>query len=208
MKKGLFTCFGVLVAGFASALSVQWNWDSYGNIDPSTTDTSFYLVYSETALSGSTNQEIAATAANAALNGGAGTTIVHPGSWSATTSVGGTENWTNSNRVSFNDWSGALGTGYYYLVVFNSKPDGTADADYSVALAGSVSGSGVTATVGADGKVTITGTSVGPDDSPSGILFADPTWISWGYRDAAPEPTALALLALGAAGLALRRKVA
>lgn len=188
MKKNLLAIFGVLLAGWASAITMSWEWDSYGAL--SSDSDSFYLVYSETKLDaqGAANQALASQGSGSATMG--------------SLLDGASLDDTNSNSVDFNGLSAV--SGYYYMVVFNTNP-ATGEASYSVAQAGSVNNVATQ-----DGQVTF-GTGAGevnPDEIPNDILFTDPTWISWGYRDAAPEPTALALLALGAAGLALRRKVA
>lgn len=93
-------------------------------------------------------------------------------------------------------------SGYYYMVIFENNT--TSDTNYAVA------------------KTTqITGTANGVDDNDQGVYNTDAgsvpdvaeyvelNWMAgstWGAPLQTPEPTAMALLALGVAGLALRRK--
>jgi hypothetical protein len=98
----------------------------------------------------------------------------------------------------------AFGDGYFYLVVFKTGTnDGTND-QYAVSQAVKYSG-GTNAT--ADAAKGIYDITVDDNELTMGDYIEIP-WLGGTWRDAVvPEPTALALLALGVAGLALRRKI-
>ena len=95
---------------------------------------------------------------------------------------------------------GSLTSGIYYYFVFVANA-GTAEAGtYAIA--------GAQYLADKNGKITSPGFfDTTADSPPSYIEFADLSWIVANHKSA-PEPTVLALLALGVAGLALRRKVA
>lgn len=91
---------------------------------------------------------------------------------------------------------------YYYLVFVANGGGNAASGTYAIAGAQYV-------TTGQGGKITSPGFyDVEADSDPDYVgEFADLSWIAANHKSA-PEPTVLALLALGFAGLALRRKVA
>ena len=98
----------------------------------------------------------------------------------------------------------AFGDGYFYLVVFKTGTDNGTDDLYAVSQAVRYSG-GTDAT--ADAKNGIYDITVS-EDLPNLGQYIETPWLGGTWRDAVvPEPTALALLALGVAGLALRRKI-
>ncbi len=88
---------------------------------------------------------------------------------------------------------------YYYFVIFDE--DNTTDGDYMVSNA-------LKYTAGSGGNGITSGTVGGPGTVPDANDFFDPGWMggTWSAPRQTPEPTALALLALGIAGFALRRK--
>ena len=211
MRKCLLAALGAMVVGYASAVTVSWQWNSNA---PGTweSNSSVYFVYSTTQLTSGTQ---VVTAVNNTIAGEgygtesgaegdtAGSSFVAADSISGQTVQGPATDKSPAtgytNHVGFGNVTNA---GYYYLVIFNNT--NVADATkYAVAQAGTVGG-----VVCENGYVNVNGNDyVTPDGAPIKAEFLDPTWIGGTYRDAAPEPTALALLALGLAGAALRRRV-
>ena len=201
MKRFLLIFAGACVAGLASAINTSWQWTSNGSDWQA--GSSVYFVYSTTQIN-SAAEVVAAANSQYGGEGAAGDT---PGSsWSSPTAPTGATSVEvyddpydgKSNYVGVTTSIGA-GTYYYYLVVFNNKVVGDATA-YAVAQAGTTG----QVVVSGDGKVYPPTSGQG---DPPPLEFLDPTWIGGTFRDAAPEPTALALLALGLAGAALRRRV-
>lgn len=95
----------------------------------------------------------------------------------------------------------AFGSGYFYLVVFKTGTnDGTND-QYAVSQAVRYT-EGVSNASNGIYDINVDG------DAPEMGQYIEIPWLGGNWRDAVvPEPTALALLALGVAGLALRRKI-
>ncbi len=95
----------------------------------------------------------------------------------------------------------AFGDGYFYLVVFKTGTETTDDPQYAVSQAVKYTANESNAT---NGIYDIDVDGATPDMGQ----FIEIPWLGGTWRDAVvPEPTALALLALGVAGLALRRKI-
>lgn len=219
MRKVCVALLGaVLAVGSLPAITVTWNWNSYAgeSLNGDTANVAIYMVYSQKQLTSGTQVVSAANVgygtksevkaegdtagsswASATLPDGANPSFFGPDAAGTATDEAGTR---FTNSVGFGDET--LKSGYYYLVVFNNKVVDQA-TKYAVAQAGAVGGTAVE-----NGYLGIEGNQfVDPDGTPLPGKYLDPTWMFGTFRDAAPEPTALALLALGVAGAALRRRV-
>ncbi len=211
MRKCLLAAFGAMIVGYASAVTVSWQWNSNAS-GTWESNSSVYFVYSTTQLTSGTQ---VVTAVNNEIGGqGYGTASGAEGDTAGSTFVSASDISGQDVRGPAKEKNPATGytnhvgfgnvtnEGYYYLVIFNNS--NVADATkYAVAQAGTVGN-----TVCDNGYVNVAGSDyVTPDGKPIKAEFIDPTWIAGTFHAPMPEPTALALLALGLAGAALRRRV-
>lgn len=114
----------------------------------------------------------------------------------------GTRSYEYSTTDGLSVWEnlGNLTSDTYYYLVFVAKNDTAEAGTYAIAGAKYVADS--------NGNITSPGFfDTAADSPPSYIEYADLSWIAANHKSA-PEPTVLALLAMGVVGLALRRKVA
>ena len=96
---------------------------------------------------------------------------------------------------------GTLNSGTYYSLVF-AFTSGDQQGHYAM-----TQGVQYTVTDGTPGKGFVNAAASGSSGMPSPAEWLDISWSSANNVRGTPEPTALALLAFGVAGLALRRRV-
>lgn len=212
MRKVLFVLLGVLAVESLSAVAVTWNWNSNAGTSLNGSS-SFYFVYSESRLTSGTQVVSAVNASLGENVKGYGSATGAEGDTAGSSFVpnvpSGPQTVVKGNATNITGYTNhvglgnvALQSGHYYLVVFND-PNIEDATKYAVAQAGALGGVAVE-----NGYLQVSDDQfVLPGNPPLPGQFIDPTWMFGTFRDAAPEPTALALLALGVAGAALRRRV-
>lgn len=180
MRKLLLALACMALSSAAFAVHVNWRWDD-AQMTGWASSSSAYMVYSSSEMGW---QDVLSAAKAGASTGDtnvvASSNILEFGS---------------TGIVGFDELPSS-GTYYCYFALFDNKNPADAES-YAIAQAGE------------NGQVTFSehGISIpGPGDVPQAVNFLDPTWLAGNY-EAAPEPTALALLALGVAGVALRRRI-
>ena len=212
MRRFLLALLMTLVVASLQAITINWQiyaseftWDQ--NL---TTADSVYFVYSQSGdLSAADVSEGNYTGykVSAAANG-AGTVTAVGGAASVTglaptLSVFGTGEAAGSKSYASMSLNGTgFGSGYFYLVVFNTNADDVSEYDdYAVSKA-------VQYTAGQSNKENGIYDTTVDGGAPEIGDFVEVSWVGGTWQSAlVPEPTALALLALGIAGVALRRKI-
>lgn len=222
MIRKLLVLTAVFVVASLQAVTFQWNipnseysWDSAMGGD--TGEYGIYFVYSQSDLGNAANVWSAARDyANSGVKvvglnsgettiNGANAPAYGAGFAELGVVTDGSQNAKTGAYLTMNGMTGtALGTdtynGYYYLVVFD--PTTTSDEVPQYAVSNVVQYAGA---VDKENGIYNTNQNGGEPDIGD---FVDIGWMGGTWRDAVvPEPTALALLALGVAGLALRRKI-
>ena len=182
--KSLFIGLCLLVAAAVQAVTIKWSVPTlqYGW----TGEASAYFVYSENAFAADNDYQAAYIAASKGGNSVVSATLM-------TNPVSG-QKYGYKESLSYD----TTATGYYYLVFVKGS---TFDAANVYAVAGGVR-------YKSDGSTGIYNTVSGGDQTPNNGDYVEIPILGGTWSAAkTPEPTTFALLALGIAGLALRRKM-
>lgn len=214
MKKWLTLSLALVAAAVTQAVTVAWtvpnsdynfgNWatDTDGNLN-----INVYFVYSATKLTVEGAHDLATSTAvgNGTVAYGVSTVVdnVETGNGNSTlqafygSGLNPQPTGTLGNSVTSD------GDCYYYMVVVSTVEDAT-KGQYAVAGTGPVT---ITNNVVSDDSAGIYANPAGTIPSEAEYYVSPGEWMGGTLKNAlVPEPTVLALLALGVAGVALRRK--
>ena len=219
MRKILLTLFAMVVTASLQAITILWtlpdsnpqnSWVQtvMGTGKADTSSLGLYLVYAESTSPYGTAEEVWSATQDKSAKYVAGSTVggaaTINGVASNDVSFGFLEETASTSLVIEISSTMGFGAGNYYLVVFDPATSDS-NAQYAVAQAKTFTGTNADNADNANGfyQTTSDPELVGPPEMGN---FVNLEWMG-GHWPAVPEPTALALLALGVAGLALRRKI-
>lgn len=182
--KPLFIGLCLLMATAVQAVTVKWSVQTLQY--DWTIEASAYFVYSENAFAADNDYQAAYTAASQGGDSVVRATLLQ----NPVTK----QKWGYTGSLSYD----TTAKGYYYLVFVKGS---TFDAANEYAVAGGVQ-------YKSDGSTGIYNTVSGGDQTPNNGDYVEIPILGGTWSAAkTPEPTTFALLALGIAGLALRRKM-
>lgn len=207
MRRFLIALFMTCVVASLQAITI--NWQVYASEFTWDANSTAYLVYSQsgdlTAEQVGTGEydgyKIGASGTTTSVTAVGTPTVSSEGVNADFSSFGKNAAEGTKSYVSLTLDGTGFGSGYFYLVVFNTKEGDSEYGDYAVSKA-------VQYTAGTSGATDGIYDTAVDGETPEIGTFVEIPWMGGTWTSAlVPEPTALALLALGVAGLALRRKI-